>query len=96
MPKRKIEELHGQTVRVAPATSHWLQNFAAATGRSQARILRGIIEDAESWYGLPSPLVAALIADRDSRGLGVYETRKYIMEVLTEQALRCVGCTSVA
>lgn len=86
MPRTPVEDVIQTSVRLPPVVVSWLQELAVARGGGNVnKVHRRLVEDAWSWYGLPTPLVNALKEDARLFGIDTAEPREYVMHLLTER-----------
>ncbi|MFN2548675.1 MAG: hypothetical protein ABR567_14700 [Myxococcales bacterium] len=77
-------ELSSISVRVPLEIRSWLEQRMKETGRqSLNEVVNDLIEDARSWYRLPTPMVEAL--DRDRKSRKGKDFREYIVSLLLEK-----------
>ncbi len=71
-----------QSIRFAPQHIVWLAAESKRTGESFNSVVRQLVDDARSFYGL-SPTIADLLEkERATMGL---DFRRYVQEVLTQR-----------
>jgi hypothetical protein len=71
-----------QSIRFAPQHIAWLSAESKRTGESFNSVVRQLVDDARSFYGL-SPTIADLLEEeRATMGL---DFRRYVQEVLTQR-----------
>ena len=79
-------ELSSISTRFPLETRRWLEQRMRETGRqSLNEVINDLIEDARSWYRLPTPIVEALERDRKQRK--AHSFRDYLISVLLERYL---------
>lgn len=83
MPKKTSEELSSVTCRVPIDTAGWLNDLSLKSGLSVSSLIRAILDDAQSYYGLPSGIVAVLEADRKKSQAATQ--RDYVLNLLTSR-----------
>lgn len=81
--------------RLGEALMAWLRANAEGSGRSMTALVRDLLEDARSIYGLPGPVVERLEADAAALGL---DLRGYVRHVLFRrfEQLKEQGLSSAA
>ena len=79
MPAKTPRPLASLTVRFSMATYHWLHAEAKARAEYLNDFVGRILEDAQTWFGLPPAIVAVLDADR--KALHKASLREYIVEL---------------
>ena len=77
-------ELSSISTRFPLETRRWLEQRMKETDRqSLNEVINDLIEDARSWYRLPTPIVEALERDRKQRK--ALSFRDYLISVLLER-----------
>ena len=83
MPAKTPRPLASLTVRFSMATYHWLHAEAKARAEYLNDFVGRILEDAQTWFGLPPAIVAVLDADRKT--IHKSSLRDYIVELLVRR-----------
>ncbi len=79
MPKTTTADVFQITLRLSTKVAAWLKNLSETRRESVNDLLRQVVDDAHSLYGLPMTIVQAL--DDDAKALGM-ERRDYLMHLL--------------
>lgn len=77
-----IRRIQQQSIRFAPERRTWLTDATRRSGESMNAVVRQLIEDAQTFFGLPPSVVALLQKDRAEMGL---DHRGYVRELLTRR-----------
>lgn len=71
-----------QSIRFAADHLKWLTEATERDGVSINAVVRGLVDDARTFFGLPPTMVALLEKDRGRMGL---DFRRYVQELLTRR-----------
>jgi hypothetical protein len=71
-----------QSIRFAPRQLAWLASESKRAGESFNAVVRGLVDDAQTLFGLSPTIVDLLEEERAAMGL---DFRRYIQEVLTQR-----------
>src|SRR5687768_583350 len=77
-----IRDFVQQSIRFAPGHLKWLTDEAERTGASFNALVRQLIDDSRTFYGLSPTMVEALDKDRARMKLDFHQ---YIQELLTRR-----------
>lgn len=80
MPKTFTTETQGFSVRLPVETLNWLKDIAEENGEPTNDVIRRLVDDYRSLYGLPQTFTHQLDADMKANGLK--DRREYIMHLL--------------
>jgi hypothetical protein len=78
----------GTSVRITTAQAGWAQHRATKLGTSFNTVIRELIEDAKSFYGLPEVLREQLEAEAKDLHK---EPREYVLHLLTLHAVELLN-----
>lgn len=77
-----IRDYIQQSIRFAPQHLKWLNDETARAGVSINAVVRGLVDDARTYFGLSPTMVELLEKDRTRMGL---DFRRYVQELLTQR-----------
>ena len=84
MPKKTTpSSLISSSVRYGPDAAEWLKARSALHNGSLAEAIRQCIEDARTWFDIPSEMRERLL--EDMRRLGKRDHREYMRTLLLER-----------
>jgi hypothetical protein len=78
----EIRDYIQQSIRFAPIHLKWLTDETSRTGASINAVVRQLVDDARTYFGLPPTMVQMLEKDRAALGL---DFRGYVQEVLSQR-----------
>lgn len=79
---RAMKSYGQQSIRFAAAQLNWLNEATKRAGVSVNAVVRGLVDDAQTYFGLPPTVVEQLEKDRAAMGL---DFRRYVQELLTQR-----------
>ena len=71
-----------QSIRFAPAQLMWLSKESERLGASFNALVRQLVDDSRTFFGLPPTMVRSLEEERRALGL---DFRQYVQELLTRR-----------